>query len=81
MLPQFNGYLPVRLGFIVTITIPATSEVLNSKPFNVEGTSAKKLSLGVSIPSPLGNQRVDFKGGNKYTPAVADALEQGIIKA
>ncbi len=71
----------VRLGFVVTITIPETREVLDSKSFNVEGTSSKKLSLGLGVPSPFGNQRVDFSGGNKYTPAVADALEQGIIKA
>lgn len=71
----------VRLGFIVTITIPETREVLDSKSFNVEGTSSKKVSLGMGVPSPFGNQRLDFSGGNKYTPAVADALEQGIIKA
>lgn len=71
----------VRLGFIVTISVPETREVLDSRSFNVEGKSSKKMSLGVGVPSPFGNQRLDFSGGNKYTPAVANALEKGIIEA
>jgi|GEM_PF-715275 len=71
----------VRLGFIVTITNPSTREVYVSKSFNVEGRSSSKLSVGVGVPTILGNQRVDFSGGNKYTPAVANALEQGLIQA
>jgi len=71
----------VRLGFIVTITNPETREVYESKSFNVEGKSSGKLSVGVGVPSPFGNQRLDFSGGNKYTPAVANALEQGLIQA
>ncbi len=71
----------VRLGFVVTISIPETREVLDSRSFNVEGKSSKKVSIGMGVPSPLGNQRLDFSGGNKYTPAVANALEKGIIQA
>ncbi len=71
----------IRLGFVVTISVPETREVLDSRSFNVEGKSSKKLSVGIGVPSPLGNQRLDFSGGNKYTPAVANALEKGIIEA
>jgi curli biogenesis system outer membrane secretion channel CsgG len=71
----------VRLGFIVTITNPETREVFESRSFNVEGKSSDKVSIGVGLPTILGNQRVDFSGGNKYTPAVANALEQGLIQA
>lgn len=71
----------VRLGFIITITNPETREVYDSRSFNVEGKSGGKISLGIGIPTWYGNQRLDFSGGNKYTPAVANALEQGIIEA
>lgn len=54
---------------------------MDSKSFNVEGTSGTKLSAGIGVPTILGNQLLDFLGGNKYMPAVADALEKGIIKA
>jgi curli biogenesis system outer membrane secretion channel CsgG len=71
----------VRLGFIVTITNPETREVYETRSFNVEGKSSSKLSVGVGLPTLVGNQRLDFSGGNKYTPAVANALEQGILQA
>lgn len=71
----------VRLGFVITITNPETREVYDSRSFNVEGKSGGKLSIGLGIPTRFGNQRLDFSGGNKYTPAVANALEKGIIEA
>lgn len=59
----------VKIGFILKIINPRTREILKSSSFNVE--SKKGSSFRISI----------FSHKSSTNPAVADALEQGIIQA
>ena len=68
----------VRLGFIVKVINPATRDLLWSESVNVEGKSSGATSLGLSVPV-LG--RINMAGGSKSNPAVADALEKGVVQA
>jgi len=58
-----------KIGFILKIINPQTREILKSKSINTESTTAKSF-------------RVSFLAHSSDTdPAVADALEKGIIEA
>jgi len=72
------GSETVKLGFVIQLINPATREIIDSRSVNVEGKSGKNLDFGMSVPF-IG--RLSAGGGSSYSPAEANALEQGIIKA
>ncbi len=67
-----------KIGFIVKILNPQTREILFSKSINVEGKTAGKTRVGVKVPI-FGS--IDAGSGSNEDPAVANALEKGIIEA
>ncbi len=68
----------VKLGFIIQLKNPETREIIASKSINVEGKSGGSTQVGIGVPL-FG--RINAGSGSTNSPAVANALEQGIIKA
>lgn len=58
-----------KIGFILKIINPKTREILKSTSFNVEGTKGSSFEVGI------------FSSKSSTNPAVADALEKGIVQA
>lgn len=67
----------VKLGFILKIVNPATRDILWSKSVNVEGQSG--VGIGVGRLPYLRN--IVIMENLKNNPAIANALEQGILEA
>ncbi|MBR9923328.1 MAG: hypothetical protein GYB31_21050 [Bacteroidetes bacterium] len=68
----------VKLGFVLKLINPVTRDILYSESINVEGKAHGSGSLGLSIPR-FG--RINLAGASNDNPAVANALEQGVIVA
>lgn len=76
--PYQNKSGIVRLGFIVKMLNPETRETLWQESVNVEGESSGSSSVGVGIPF---GPRMNFGSSMKDNPALANALEQGVLRA
>lgn len=68
----------VKLGFIIQILDPGTRDVLFSKSFNIEGKASTGGSFGVTVPY-MG--RINLAEATNNDPALADAMENGIMQA
>lgn len=68
----------VQLGFIVKMLNPETRETLWQESVNVVGESSSSSSVGVGIPF---GPRMNFGSSMKDNPALANALEQGVLRA
>jgi curli biogenesis system outer membrane secretion channel CsgG len=73
-----NNTTIIKLGFILKVVNPATRDILWSKSVNVEGKSSGGFVTGPRIP---GLGRLTLAGASKDNPAVANALEQGVLEA
>lgn len=67
-----------KIGFIVKVLNPQTREILFSKSVNVQGQTGSSTDVGVGLPFGRG---ISFGGGSNLDPAVANALEKGIIES
>ncbi|HRF75263.1 MAG TPA: CsgG/HfaB family protein [Chitinophagales bacterium] len=68
----------VKLGFIIQILDPGTRDVLFSNSFNIEGKASTGGSFGVTVPY-MG--RINLAEATNNDPALADAMENGIMQA
>lgn len=68
----------VHLGFILKVVDPETREIIWHKDVNVEGKSGGSFGFGVGLPL-VG--RLNLAGGAKDNPALANALNNGVLKA
>ena len=67
----------VMLGFVLKIVNPATRDIIWSKSVNVEGQSG----VGTTVFRLPYLRNVSFADNMKNNPAIANALEQGILEA
>lgn len=68
----------IKLGFVLKVINPLTREILDSKSINVEGQANGGTSLGFGT---IFGPRIELAGSASKDPAIANALEQGIIEA
>ncbi|MEM6800802.1 MAG: CsgG/HfaB family protein [Bacteroidota bacterium] len=68
----------VKLGFILRMVDPATRRILWQESINVEGKANGSTSVGLRF-GRLG--RINFGEKTNDNPAVANALEQGVLRA
>lgn len=68
----------VRLGFILKVLDPQTRDMLWSKSVNVEGKKSGGVGLGIGLP---GVGRMNVMSSMKDNPALANALEKGVIQS
>jgi len=68
----------VRLGFILKVLDPQTRDILWSKSVNVEGKKSGGVGLGLGLP---GVGRMNVMHSMKNNPALANALEKGVIQS
>ena len=67
-----------KIGFIVQIINPETRQIISSQSVNVEGKVSGSAAVGVRVPI-FGT--INAGSGSNDDPAVANALEKGIIEA
>jgi hypothetical protein len=68
----------VHLGFILKVVDPETREIIWHKDVNVEGKSGGSFGFGVGLPL-VG--RLNLASAVKDNPALANALNNGVLKA
>ena len=73
-----TGSNVAKIGFVLQLLNPQTREIINSKSINVEGKTGGGVKVGVRVPL-FGD--INAGSGSNEDPAVANALEQGIIEA
>ena len=68
----------VKMGFVLKLVSPETREILFTKSINVEGKVEGKTNVGIGVRW-VG--RIDAASSSTQDPALANALEKGIISA